>query len=155
MENEIQITINEAVIDSIKNFFDSCPNIKNIATLNVDYLNVEGQKKYYSLEQLGEMVVKKNVLGTEKERELNFIFATRSFYDVRDNSRENIENLRKLEEIAEWVREMNRARQLPVLDEMFVATDISITGGPSLYGVSKSTNSARYELQGKLKFERR
>mgnify|MGYP006916021688 CR=1 FL=1 len=155
--NEVNdtITISKSVIDSIRDFFKTCPHIEDITKLNVDYLNVEGKGDYYSLEQTGEIVVKKNVLGVEKERELNFIFATRSFYNIRDNSAENSSNLAKLETISEWIREKNRKKELPLLDEEFISTDISITSGPTLYGISKSTNSARYELQGTLKYERR
>lgn len=147
--------INKAIIDSVSDYFNECPYIKNIATLNVDYLNVEGQKKYYSLEQLGEETILTNVLGYEKEREINFMLATRSFYDLQDKSKGNIENIRVLENIAEWVRDNNRERILPVLDDKYEATSISITSGPALYGISKSTETARYEIRGKLKYERK
>ena len=145
----------KAIIDCIRGFIKECPDLKDNAQINVDYLNVEGKDKdYWSIEKMeGPEIVKEkaNILGTKSERQCLFVLATRSFYSPIDD-KTNSENLQKLEAIAEWIHEMNKQRKFPTLNEKETAFKIEITSGPYLFGTDKTNTIARYEMQGKLSF---
>ena len=146
----------KAIIDCIKEYYKSCPYLSDLAKINVDYLNIDSKDfEYWSLEQLeAPIILKKNVLGTKTERQCLFILASRSFFNPLVD-KQNIENLHLFEKIAEWTYQNNKKGIRPILNDDETSLKIEIISGGSLYGTDKSNTIARYQMEGKLIYEKR
>lgn len=148
--------MDKAIIECIKEYYKDCPYLSDLAKINVDYLNVDSKDfEYWSLEQLeAPIILKKNVLGTKTERQCLFILASRSFFNPLVD-KQNIENLHLFEKIAEWTYQNNKKGIRPILNDGETSSKIEIISGGSLYGTDKSNTIARYQMEGKLVYEKR
>ena len=148
----------KATIECIKEYYKNCPNLEN-ADISTDYLNpdvTDNSKEFWSLEQdqTNNPIIKENVLGTKATIQFFFTFASRLMFNIQKD-KQNIENLRKLEDIVEWTLQENSKRNRPILNDNEECLKIEITSSPYLYGTDKSMTQARYQFQGKITFERR
>lgn len=146
----------KAIIECIKEYYQECPYLSELSKINVDYLNTESKDfEYWSLEQIdAPIILKKNVLGTKTERQCLFILASRSFFNPLVD-KQNIDNLHLFERIAEWTYQNNKKKVFPVLNTGEEVISIEITRGGSLYGTDKSNTIARYQMEGKLIYEKK
>ena len=152
MENKEE----KAIIECIKEYYQKCPYLNELAKINVDYLNTDAKDfEYWSLEQVeAPIILKKNVLGTKTERQCLFILASRSFFNPLVDT-QNIKNLQLFEKIAEWTYQNNKKRIYPTLNDRETGINIEIITGGSLYGTDKSNTIARYQMEGKLIYKKK
>lgn len=146
----------KAIIECIKEYFQKCPYLNELARINVDFLDMDAEDfEYWSLEQMdGPIILKKNVLRTKTERQCLFILASRSFFNPLVD-KQNIDNLHLFEKIAEWTYQNNRKKVFPILNDGEESISIEITSGGSLYGTNKDNTIARYQMEGKLIYEKK
>lgn len=146
----------KAIIECLKEYYQKCPYLSELSQINVDYLNMESKDcDYWSLEQLeAPIILKPNVLKTKTERQCVFVLASRSFFNPLVDT-ENINNLHLFEKIAEWTYQNNRKKIFPILNDDEIAISIEITTGGYLYGTDKSNTLARYQMEGKLIYEKK
>ena len=147
----------KAIINCIKDFIkDNCPYLDELAEIKVDYLDVESKiKNCWSIEQIDTMqpIIKKNVLGTKTTRQVEFILATRTFFNTVDDTI-NVENLAVFEEIQEWFYQCTKKHDLPILNDNELSIEISCGNG-YLFGTDKTNTIARYECKCKLIYEKK
>lgn len=148
----------KATIECIKEYYKGCPYLKN-ADVSTDYLNADttdNTKEFWSLEQdqTNNPIVKSNVLGTKTTIQFFFTLASRFMFNIKKD-KQNIENLRILEDVVEWTIQENSKKNRPILNKNEECTKIEITSAPYLYGADKSMTQARYQFSGKITFERR
>lgn len=156
MNDSKEVVEEKAIIECIKEYYQKCPYFDELAKINVDYLDMDAKDfEYWSLEQMdGPIILKRNVLGTKTERQCLFILASRSFFNPLID-KQNIENLHLFEKIAEWTYQNNHKKIFPILNNGEEAVSIKITSGGSLYGTNKDNTIARYQMEGKLIYEKK
>lgn len=152
---------NKPIIKCIKEYIAKCPHLSELARINVDYLNIGDQNiggqdlEYWSIEQIeAPIILKKNVLGTKTERQCQFAIASRSFFNPLEDT-QNIENLNLFDKVAQWFYENTKKGILPILNDGETAISIEVTTSGYLYGTNKDNTIARYQMNGKLIYEKR
>lgn len=146
-----------AIIKCVKKFIqDECPYLDDLAKINVDYLNPDSKDyESWSLEPIEvPMILKKNVLGTKTRRQCQFVLATRSFFNVIEDT-QNIKNLYLFEKIAEWFYQCTKSRNLPILNEGETSVSIESTSGGYLYGTNAQATLARYQMTCKFIYDKK
>lgn len=146
----------KAIIECIKDFFKSCPYLDELTKIKVDYLDNESKDyNYWSLESIGTpRILKKNVIGTKTERQINFVLATRSFFNPSVDV-QNIKNLHIFDKIADWLYESTKNKNLPILNDGESAISIEALDSPYLFGTDKTNTLARYQMPCKMIYEKR
>ena len=121
------------------------PRLKDGALL-VDFL--ENSPIAYTVEPVPCSPVYKKFIDGSCEKQFLFLFASREAYS--DDVNQCIENLAFYEDFADWIYEQNNNRNFPVLSGNRTVTELEIlTGG---YPLSADTNTARYQIQMRLKY---
>jgi len=146
----------KSIVECIKEYFKKCPYIESLAEINVDYLNMEGDGDYWSIEKSElPIILKKSVTG-KRTIQYSFVLATRVFTSPLTDS-ENIKSLQVFENIAEWMYQNSKGRNkiLPILNDDETSTSIEATRSGFLYGVNKDTKFARYQMPCKLVYEKK
>lgn len=133
------------IAEALYNYFDKCELIDKDSPIGIDILDEE--VKNYCIETVPCKPILKAYRDGSAMKQYVFNFASREFYgDIAVN----IANSRFYEELTEWITQQSRAGNLPVLPEKHEAQ--SITVNSSGYVIDNDTQSARYQIQCRLKY---
>ena len=140
---------NTAIINSLFNWFDKCEVLNPNNKLNVDYLSENPEE--YSIEVVPcDEIINAYADGSAKCQYL-FIFASRNYYG--DDSQLNMSNLAFFEQLEDWITEQNANDNLPILPEGCTSQSIKVLS--SGYAEDNDAQTARYQIQCRLKYVRR
>lgn len=140
---------NSTIIKSLFNWFSDCDILNPEKKLNVDFLGEEAEQ--YSIETVPcDTVINAYPDGSTKCQYL-FIFASRNFYG--EDEQLNMSNLEFFENLEEWIENQNYSDNLPQLPDGCTPQSIKVLS--SGYVVDNDTQTARYQIQCKLKYVRR
>ena len=138
------------VIESVKDYILTCPLLKELKRLNIDFLPEDPDT--YSIEGVPAAEIIRHYLDGGTERQFLFVFAARLFYS--EEVRNNIENSGFYEKFAEWLEEQTEADNLPKLAEGKTATKIEAMSSGYLYDISGDLTNARYQIQCRLIYDK-
>lgn len=137
------------IIESVRNFIKKCPKIKTFddaVSVNINYLNEKPDT--YSIEEVPVNPIVKRYVGGSTLRQKVFMFCSRNNYG--EDIFNNINNSGFYEEFAEWIEEMNKKGELPILDDNKEAQKIEvITNG---YAFNTEVDKARYQIEFRLTY---
>lgn len=142
-------------IELTKEWLLKCPYLEG-KKIKTEFLNADDNKSQYSLEQnsIPNSLVKGNILGTKLNGTLSFTLAARYGFDTLTD-KENNENIKTIENIAEWIMLQELAKNYPTLNDDESVKGLSITQSPFLYGVDKGQNYSRYQFNFQIIYEKR
>lgn len=145
----------KAIINYVKEWLKKCPTLEK-SRIETEYLNPDDEKDYYSLEQEANStpLTKANVLGTLLKGTINFTLAGRFSFDVH-NTTINSDNLKIMQDIVDWIVDNNLKGNRPIIDDNNEVKEVTVTSGPYLLGIDKSTTKSRYEIKIQINYERR
>lgn len=134
----------KTVIESIREYFDSCPLLKADAKLNLDYLGLE-EVEYGIYSEPVNPVIKKYVDGDELKQH-TFVFAVKNL--MSDSYITQLENISFFDRFIQWVEQNNKKRKLPQLEGKRQAQRLEIlTNG---YLIAQDEGKAQYQIQMRL-----
>lgn len=134
----------KTVIESIREYFDSCPLLKADAKLNLDYLGLE-DIEYGIYSEPVNPVIKKYVDGDELKQH-TFVFAVKNL--MSDSYITQLENISFFDRFIQWVEQNNKQRKLPQLEGKRQAQRLEIlTNG---YLIAQDEGKAQYQIQMRL-----
>lgn len=135
---------NKTIIESIRDYFLSCPVLDEYSKINVNFLDVEATN--YTIDGVPmDPIVKKYVDGGAMKQYL-FVFASKEFYG--DDVIRNIENSGFYEKLADWIEEQNNAGNLPNLGGNKECLELLMQTSGYLFNADEKT--ARYQMQARL-----
>ena len=134
----------KTVIESIREYFDSCPLLKADAKLNLDYLGLE-EVEYGIYSEPVNPVIKKYVDGDELKQH-TFVFAVKNL--MSDSYITQLENISFFDRFIQWVEQNNKQRKLPQLEGKRQTQRLEIlTNG---YLIAQDEGKAQYQIQMRL-----
>lgn len=101
----------KAQIDSIKEFIETCPLLKN-GKVNVDYIKNKPQS--YSIDETPSQTVIKEYKDGGTQNQITFDFSIQANFSVL----ENIKNSKFCEDFTKWIKEQNEKENLPKIDDI-------------------------------------
>ena len=135
-----------SILESLRDYVLSFPELKDGALL-VDYLGSRAIE--YTVETVPCDPVYRQYTDGGCLKQFLFLFASREGYS-RDIAL-CIRNMAFYEHFERWIRERNRAKDLPDLGDGRRPVFLEVlTGG---YAFSEDTNTARYQIQLRLVYE--
>lgn len=134
------------MIDSIKDYLESCELFEKIEDINVDYQ--DSQPDNFSINTIPEnRLINEDVIGN-KYMQYSFTLTSR-VYTATDLDR--IENLHFLDSLADWIYEQSEAKNLPTLPkENQIADELIVTSNAYLYSNDAEAQNGVYQMQFKL-----
>lgn len=135
------------IIDGLRDYIRKCPCLEkfnNAVRVNVNYL--ADDTTTYTIEEVPtEPFISKYINGNSGKKQYNFVFASREPYS--SDVLQNIDNSGFYEEFSNWI-ETNE--ELPVLGDNLEALSVQVL--TSAYAISVTEDTARYQIQLKLKY---
>ena len=138
------------IIESVKNYILTCPLLKELKRLNIDFLPEDPNT--YSIETVPAQEILKTYLDGSTERQFVFVFAARCSYN--EEVRNNIENSGFYEEFAKWLEEKTEKDYLPKLTGGRTASKIEAMSSGYLYDIAGGLDNARYQIQCRLIYDK-
>lgn len=138
------------IIESVKNFILTCPCLKNLAAVNVDFLPESPDT--YSIEEVPANSVLQTYLDGSQEKQFVFVFASRFYYS--DETRNNLENSGFYEDFSDWMDEQTKIGNLPIMREGLTPTKIEAMSSGYLFDISGDLSNARYQIQCRLIYDK-
>lgn len=142
--------MSKPIIECLKEYFEAFPNLGELATVNVDFLDKNAGS--FSIEESPAASVIRKFVDGSRECQFVFLFAGRSFYAV-DTNRQNIDNLHLFDQLREWLDENDRGGIFPDLGEKREVISLTATTSGYLFGVAEGKRTARYQIQCKLTYK--
>lgn len=142
-------------IELVKDWLLKCPSLGG-EEIKTEFLKANNNESQYSLEQnsIPNSLVKGNILGTKLNGILSFTLAGRYDFDTITDT-ENNENIKTIENIAEWIMLQEMAKNYPIMNDDESVKGLSITQSPFLYGVDKDQKYSRYQFSFQITYEKR
>lgn len=134
------------MINHLREYFSTCPLLKNGVALNVDFLSVGGVE--YSINSTPYNPIIETYIDGSSVRRFEFIFASREHYNVESN--QNIANIQFYENLTNWIDENNIKGILPILENGQKAQKIEVKTAGYLFDENQKT--ARYQIQCSLEY---
>lgn len=130
------------MIDSVRDYISECPYLDEITPVNVDYLT--NDVKAYSVNEgiSYDPVINKDILKNEYSQ-FQFTFDAKLYWNDEENN--NIDNSKFLEDFSNWLRENNRKKIFPVIDDENIVIE-SIGTISSGYIQDTNANEAIYRI---------
>lgn len=132
-----------SLVNDLRNYFLSCPLLKENSALNVDFLSVDGIE--YSIDTVHTETTIERYVDGSRLCQYSFVFASRENYNA--DSLQNIENIAFYEKLEAWINQNNLKRNLPKLLDG-TAQKIEVTTAGYLFDENMTT--ARYQIQCRL-----
>lgn len=139
------------IIESVKNYFLSCPYLKDLTRFGVEFLPENPNTCSVEEVPVTNPIISKNIDGSSS-RQFVFVFATRLNYS--DEIRNNIENSGLYENIYNWLEENSNNDVLPELDDGLIPTKIECLTNGYLFDISGDLSNARYQIQCRLLYDK-
>ena len=135
------------IIESIKDFIGTFPELKDGCLLLVDTLGAKSVE--YAVETVPCDPVYKVYADGEKVKQFLFVFASREY--LNDDINTGVENLHFYEKFEDWIEHNNCEGTLPQLSggKISVALEVLSRG----YVLSVDDGTAKYQLQLRLIYE--
>lgn len=134
-----------SLVNDLRNYFLTCPLLKENSALNVDFLSVDGIE--YSIDTVPTETTIERYVDGSRLCQHNFVFASRENYSA--DSLQNIENVAFYEKLEKWINQNNLKRNLPKLLDG-TAQKIEVTTAGYLFDENMTT--ARYQIQCRLTY---
>ncbi len=136
-----------SVIESIRDFIATCPFIEELDAMflpiNVDKLEPEPS---YSIENVPSDPIVKRCINGDSIRRVTFYLCSRNLYGAE----ENLDTSQFYENLADWLEECTRTKQLPILGEGQTAR--SIKANTHGYINDSEATYAQYQIQCELQY---
>ena len=139
-------------IGRLRKWLRNCPALSPDNRFGVNYL-AEEPTEYGLFAVPGTIAYKENVLGEyvpKDVQEVDFIFAVNETYGA--DARQNLLAYALLQDVTNWIIQQNNTFNFPRLEE---GTVLSIVPTLTQYVTEAEADSARYQIQIKLKYRRR
>ncbi|MFO3716121.1 hypothetical protein [Anaerococcus cruorum] len=136
----------KSIIESIRDYFLTCPYLKDDARLNIDFLG-DDYIEYGIYTEPTVPVLKKYVDGDEL-KQFNFIFAIRS--PMSGDLITQLENSAFFDNLIEWVQLQNKNKNFPEIEGNRYPIKMEINNNG--YISSNNTDNAVYQIQMSLKY---
>lgn len=141
------------IIESIRNYIMQYPNLKefdNILDIYVDYSKDSEATTYTIEEGVTDNPIKKRYTDGSTIREFLFVFLSVEFYG--SEAQQNIDNLGFFEEFSQWLEYNTDNGILPIMAEGKEARSIEALTNGYLFNNATNGETARYQIQCKLKY---
>lgn len=132
------------IIESIRNYFLSCPLIDEESKINVDYLGIEAVE--YTIDSVPAEKVIKTYVGGDTLNQYVFVFGSREYYG--SDTLQNIENSGFYENFSKWIKEQSKLGNLPILTGNKNSIKMEVLTSGYLFDITESL--ARYQIQIRL-----
>ena len=133
----------KTIIESIREYFNTCPILDEQALLSVDSLSKEPIN--YSIDTMpADPIVHQYVDGSSVNQHV-FTFNSK---EVFGNNTDNLENIGFYERLTDWIEEQNKMGNYPKLDGNKIPIKIEASTGGYLFDAE--TNTATYQIQLRL-----
>ena len=138
---------NKPIIESIRDFICSFPDLSDDCCLLIDYLGCEPIE--YTVETVPCDPVYKKYVDGEVVKQFLFTFASREYFEKDINT--CIDNLHFYENFEEWIEKCNNNNIFPDLgaNRFPVSLEVLTRG----YVLSADEETARYQIQLRLIYE--
>lgn len=135
------------MIDSIRNYIETCPYLKEFVEINVDYL-VDKVVAYSVNPSVGfNPIVSEDIIGNQ-ERQFLFTFDSKLYWNSEVQN--NIDNSKFYEDFSNWLEENNKKGIFPTLSSGENPTKIqALTNG---YVFQTNSDEAIYRIQCRLEY---
>lgn len=137
------------IINAIKDYMNTCPYIKEMGNIKVDFLSDSGDS--FSIEPVSVNPIVEDWIYGGGVRQYQFTFAVRFNYSAE--AKMNIENSGFMESIEKWIKEQDKNGNLPDLDEGQEATKLEVISNGYLFGVSQDWKYGRYQMSMRLEYD--
>lgn len=138
--------------ENLRFWMRECPEISNEKTFNVDFMG-QDPTEYAIYSTPSSINYKRDILGNvypDPIQEVNYIFASLFSYSM--DILQNLQNLGFFSGIINWIYEQNAKKNFPEIEE---GTVISIMPTLSPYVFDADSDSARYQIQLKIRYRRK
>ena len=136
--------------EKLRLWLRACPSIANSQYFGADYLG-ENATEYAIFAVPSTLRYRENILGKRyllPKQEQNFVFAAKVPYG--SNIKQNLDNLKFFQDVANWIMQQNAAGDFPEWDGgPITAIECTNTGAP----VQMGTDAARYQMQIKVTYK--
>lgn len=138
------------IIQAIRDFFLKCPLMTGNA-VNVDYLPESAKNGVeFSIDAVpGTEVIRQYIDGGA---ECQYLFVLRSVNNYGADDLQNLTNSGFFDGLTDWLRQMNRNRQLPELNAGMTATKIEPVSTAYLF--AEGADTGKYQIQCRLLYDR-
>ena len=128
------------MIEQIRNYIATCPHLNEFAELNVDYL-IDKVSTYSVNEGVSyNPVISKDIIGNE-ECQFQFTFDARLYWN--EEIANNVDNSRFFENFREWLRNNNKNKIFPQIEDIKIESISAITNG---YLFATNADEAIYRI---------
>lgn len=134
------------IIESIRNYFLSCPLLDEFARLDIDYLGVDALN--YTIDSVPSETLIKQYVDGGKLNQYIFTFGSREYYGA--DVLQNIDNSGFYEKLTVWIEEQNENEIYPILGDNQDPLKVEVVTSGYLMGATE--NLARYQIQLRLTY---
>lgn len=138
-------------IESIRTWLRSCPDIDNSQYFRVDY--IDDDPNCYAIYSVpSPLVYKTDILGEvypDAVQTMNFYFCV--ICPWGKDIKQNVENIRAVSAVVDWIQAQNASRNFPALDEGSVVSILpTLTPQP----MQQTAETVVYQISIQLKYRR-
>jgi hypothetical protein len=144
-----------SLINSIYDYILTCPILKEYngyVILNVDYSNGEEVTTYSINETVCNPIVKEYVNGNSENQ---FLFTISSVEPFGGDADVNADNITFYEKLSKWLKDNNKQKIFPTMEEGQTPTSIKALTGGYLFDNQQDMTKARYCIQCKLIYDQK
>lgn len=136
------------MIEQVRTYIETCPHLKEFVQVNVDYL-VDSVTAYSVNEGASyNPVIEKDILGNEY-CQFQFSFDAKLYWN--DEIATNIDNSKFFENFRNWLRENNKNKIFPEIEEITIESIGAITNG---YLFATNSDEAIYRISCVMEYWR-
>ena len=144
--------MSKTIIDALFEYFDACPLISG-GRLNIDYLPEDTSQAGVESDIAASPTAERLTAYRGGGSRCRYPFVLSSVNDYGPDAAQNLLNTGFFDQMAEWLRQQDRQRNLPQLPDELTARSIRATGAGYLY--QPDINAGKYQIQCELEFYRR
>ncbi len=137
------------IIESLEIYFANCPLLTG-GRMNIDYLpesTAEAGIEYAISAEPGDHLIKQYLDGSQQCR---YPYILSGVHDYGPDEAQNILNSGFYEQLANWIWQQSRARNLPILPQGETSLRMRAMGHGYLY--QPDVNSGKYQIQCELEY---
>lgn len=138
--------------ENLRFWLRQCPAISSIDRFNVDFMG-QDPTEYAIYTTPTAMKYSRDILGNvyfNPIQELNYIFS--SLFAYSRDILQNLQNLGFFSDVINWIYQQNTKKNFPEIEE---GTVLSIMPTLSPYVFDADSDSARYQIQLKIRYRRK
>lgn len=136
-----------SVVQSLYDYFKSCPLLADDRKLNVDFLPEE--KREYCISVVPTAQIVRRYMDGSSKRQYLFVFGSSEFCDA--DVLQNLENSGFYELFAEWLEDQTKKKLFPAMEDGKRPYRLEATTSGYLNSIAKD-GTAKYQIQCKLEY---